>query len=298
MDKILLCAFFALFSAVAQASWYWPFGNDDKDEKVRLSDLLEPASLLIDEASDLAAEGDVGAAVEKYRAALVELDRIEAENPERVDQPEFSTVKTKRAYVTAAIDSMLLAQARQNARVVGVSDTTELEKRLKAERGEIKEEPNAEERATEELPEVKEAVKARETVKAKSKKSAKSSKRKVKKVAERPLTKREAAIKAIAEGNFAVAERQIKELLDETPNDAAALNLRAAMEAAQGKFKEAEKTLDQAIHSNPRDYHAYYNMALLYLQSGGDRVESARRYYESGRAFGGPVDVDLEALLK
>ena len=62
--NILLMKRFALFTLLAvlslgvQASWYWPFGSEDGDEPdvPRISELMEPASLLIDEASDLAAE--------------------------------------------------------------------------------------------------------------------------------------------------------------------------------------------------------------------------------------------------
>ena len=92
------------------ASWYWPFGSDDDDSREpRLSELMEPATELIDEASDFASEGKVQESVEKYRKALEELDRIEAENPERAQKQEFATVRNKRAYVNAAIDAMLMS---------------------------------------------------------------------------------------------------------------------------------------------------------------------------------------------
>ena len=133
MKNCLVFVVCGLICLTVRASWYWPFGDDD-DDKVRLSELIEPASMLIEEASDLAAEGKVAESVEKYREALKELDRVEAENPDRIDKPEFATIKTKRAYVSATIDSLLLDQARSNARAVAVSDTTELEKRLERER--------------------------------------------------------------------------------------------------------------------------------------------------------------------
>ena len=124
-----------LLAMVTSASWYWPFGgDDDEQEPKRLSELLEPATLLIDEASDLASDGKVSESVEKYRKALAELDRIEDENPERAKTMEFASLRNKRAYVNAAIDSMLLSQVKQNALAVAVSDTTELEKRLAFEK--------------------------------------------------------------------------------------------------------------------------------------------------------------------
>ena len=87
-------------------------------------------------------------------------------------------------------------------------------------------------------------------------------------------------------------------MLAARPNDAVALNLKAAMEVEQGKLKEAEDTLDQAIMSNPRSPQAYYNMADLMLKRDPPNVGSARRYYETGRAMGGQRDERLEAALK
>ena len=103
---------------------------------------------------------------------------------------------------------------------------------------------------------------------------------------------------AIARGDYAVAEGLIKEMLAEKPNGAMALNLRAAMEMKQGRFDAAEDTLDQAIMSNPRSYFAYYNLAKLLLQKDAGNKASAKRYYETGRAMGGPEDAVLEALVK
>ncbi len=258
----------------SQASWYWPFGSDDDDgtEAPRLSTLMEPATALIDEASDLAGDGKSVESVEKYREALKELDRIERENPERAATSEFATLRNKRAYVNAAIDSLLLGQVKSNAKAVAVSDTTELERKLAEERGERK---------------------ANLTVKA-----AKPSKPSKRSKHSKPLTKREQAMVDIAAGDFAAAEILINEMLAAKPNGVLGLNLKATMEVRQGKFKEAEQTLDRAIMNNPRDHFAYYNMALLMLQQNPDNRDPARRYYETGRTYGGPKDAELEALLK
>ena len=87
-------------------------------------------------------------------------------------------------------------------------------------------------------------------------------------------------------------------MLAEKPNNAAALNLKAMMEMAQGKVKAAESTLDQTIMSNPRSHFAYYNMAELLLQKNPGDKDAARRYYETGRSVGGPRDEQLEEALK
>ena len=287
MKQLLSFALVLVLCAEVEASWYWPFSSDDENKPPRVSELMEPASVMIDEAYDLADEGKISEAVEKYRAALAELDRIEAENPDRVKEPEFNTLKNKRATVTAAIDSLLLSEAQDNARAIAVSDTTELQKKYDAkhnkvpkpeETGDAKPEPESTDEATgeteapDEQPEVIELPR-------------------------KPKSKMAIALEDLAKRDFAAVELTIKEILEERPNDAAALNLKAAAEMAQGDAKAAEKTLDQAIMSNPRGYHAYYNMARLMAGMKGNR-SGAKRYYEAGRSLGGPVDAKLEELLK
>lgn len=279
---------FAIFSFTlvlaygVQASWYWPFGSDDESgNEPRISELMEPATELIDEASDLAADGKIDESVEKYRKALDEIDRIERENPERAKSTEFATLRNKRAYVNAAIDSMLLSQVQQNAKVVAVSDTTELEKRLAEEKGAKDSSSTARTSGVDVAAEPSNLKPQTPNLKL-----------------AKPLTKRDQAIADIASGDYAAAELIIREMLEAKPNGAMALNLKAALEMKQGKFAEAERTLDQAVSSNPRDPSAYYNLALLLLQKDAGNKSSAKRYYETGRAMGGAADPQLEALLK
>ena len=294
MRKIVVIFCVLAFAGGVRASWYWPFGSDEgpNESPRRISELMEPATKLIDEASDLASDGKVDASVEKYREALMELDRIESENPERAKGSEFATLRNKRAYVNAAIDSMLLGQVKQNARAVAVSDTTELERKLAEERGEVKVRGKGEGEGEESKSEV-------EVEQRKAKKSTVRLEPSTSTLpAPKPATKRERAMEAIASGNYAVAEGLINEMLAAKPNGAMALNLRAAMEMKQGRFDVAEATLDQAIMSNPRSHFAYYNLAILLLQKDAGNKAVAKRYYETGRAMGGPEDAVLEALVK
>ncbi len=290
MKQLLSFALVLALCAGAEASWYWPFSSDDETKPPRVSELMEPASVMIDEAYDLADEGKTSEAVEKYRAALAELDRIEAENPDRVKEPEFNTLKNKRATVMAAIDSLLLSEAQDNARAIAVSDTTELQKKYDAkhgkapkmeERGAAKPESEATTESTEVAGEIESPTEQPEVIE----------------LPQKPKSKMAIALEDLAKRDFAAVELTVKEILEERPNDAAALNLKAAAEMAQGDAKAAEKTLDQAIMSNPRGYHAYYNMARLMAGLKGNR-SGAKRYYEAGRSLGGPVDAKLEELLK
>ena len=286
MRRAALFTVVLTFACGVRAEWYWPFGSDGVDTSApRISEMMETASALIDDASDLASDRKIDESVATYRKALAELDRIERENPERAKSAEFATLRNKRAYVNAAIDSMLLEQVKQNAKAVAVSDTTELEKRLAEERGE-KAKGKGE---GEGMAKGKGEGKGKTAVRLGSSASPQPAK---------PATKREQAIEDIANGDYAAAEVFIRESLAAKPNNAMALNLRAAMEMKQGKLDAAEKTLELAIATNKRDPSAYCNFALLMLQKDGDNKSVARRYYEIGRSMGGAADPQLEEMLR
>ena len=302
----VVCAALAI-SLAAQASWYWPFGSDDdsKKDQPRLSELMEQASIAIDNASDLADEGKVEEAVAEYRRALAELDRVERENPERAATPEFATVRNKRAIVNASIDSLYLAQARENARAVAVTDTTELEKRFAERRAErlaasggdkntvkpklenqLESYMVEERKRNEAIGQEAERVKTERTIKELLAKDPNSRKAR--------LLQANEMRKA---GDFDGAIEKLDGVLAENPDDASALNMRAICEASLGNAKAAHKTLAHAIKTNPDDYHAFYNMTRLVMQTSGKK-NAAKRYYETGRALGGPEDKSLEELLK
>lgn len=291
---------------LAPASWYWPFGSSD-DRPLRVSELMEPASVLIDKASDLVEDGKIDEAVAEYRKALAELDRIEIENPDRADKPEFATLRNKRAYVNSAIDSLLLEQARKNARSVAITDTTELEamyqRHLAARRQAKSGRPAAElddgtrmvEAAAK--PGSGMAMGTAEGIAASRGMAVGSEASRARKTNQRERL--QAAIAKVEAGDDAAALAVIGGLLAEKPNDAAALNLKARIEMNRGDLTAAESTLDQCIRSNPRSYYAFYNMArvLAKLRSGAEGRKSALKFYRRGRDVGGPKDSELEATI-
>ena len=284
---------FLALCAGAEGSWYWPFSSDG-EKPPRVSELLEPASLMIDDAYDLAAEGKTSEAVSKFREALAELDRVEAENPERVREPEFNTLKNKRATVTAAIDSLLLDEANTNAKAIGVSDTTELQKKYDEKKGKAlakKDEPKKKPGAKkDEVPGDIAAVTGGGA-------SAPDLESRRPAAVDVPRTPLEKAVAALKTKDYDMVLVSATEILEKKPKDSVALNLLAAAEIGRGDVQAAEKTLDQAIMSNPRSYYAYYNMARLMMRAKG-KTDAARRYYETGRRVGGPVDPVLEGLSK
>ena len=279
--KQLVSIFIALaLGAGASGAWYWPFSSDD-EKPPRVSELMEDASIMIDEAYDLAADGKTSDAVDKFREALAELDRIEAENPDRVKEPEFNTLKNKRATVTAAIDSLLLDEVQSNAKAISVTDTTELQKKydakMAAKRGGAADVPREE--ADGKLPKTRPVEESAPSA------------------ADAPRSNLEKAMAALKAKDYDAVERAVSEMLSENAKDSVALNLLAAAEIAKGDAKSAEKTLDLAISANPGSYYAYYNMARLMVRAKGNK-EAAKRYYETGRRYGGPKDAALEGMLK
>ena len=288
----------ATLSLGALGSWYWPFGSDDEEVIPRVSELMEPASTNIDAATDFEYDGKFDEAIACYAAALRALDMIEAEYPDQMKKPELTTVKTKRAYVKTKIDTLKFLQVKENSKAVAVSDTTELEKKLAEEKAAA---AKAATPATEPAAEGPTPAPAAEVPASAPAPAAPAAKRAAKRAAPAPskaLSRQQRIAKAIADGDYAAADADIAETLRTKPNDAAALNLRAMMESAQGKFRDAEHTLDQAIQSNPKSYHAYYNMARLILRAYPDNKDGARRYYEAGRAMGGPRNAALEEAVK
>ena len=81
----------ATLSLGALGSWYWPFGSDDEEVIPRVSELMEPASTNIDAATDFEYDGKFDEAIACYEAALRALDMVEAEYPDQMKKPEFTT---------------------------------------------------------------------------------------------------------------------------------------------------------------------------------------------------------------
>ena len=139
-SKLKIAALAALvggFVLSAPAAWYWPFDldPDSTNKPPRLHRLLEKANEYIELAEDEALEGNAEKAISNYREALRELDRVEEENPERADTPEFAPLRTKRATCSAAIDSIRFAQVNENERAVSVSNTADLERKWRRKHG-------------------------------------------------------------------------------------------------------------------------------------------------------------------
>ena len=296
------------FALCAQGAWYWPFGTDEDSTNAppRLHRLLEPANDYIELAQDASLNGDTAKALENYRLALEELDRVEAEHPDRAASAEFAPLRLRRAACTAAIDSIRFAQVNENVRPVSVTDTTELQKRWNKAHGVggDEDEPPA-------PPAESKAEKAAKKEPEKEKKAESPAPAEEKKPAPAPVEEEKPAelpkdwngrvaqaMAYIRAQDYAAADVLLESMLKERPKDLNALLLRAAAQAGTRSYYAAQRTLERAMRAHPRSYLPYYNLANLLIQQDGGDLEAAREYYELGRTVGGPVNKALEAKLK
>lgn len=285
-----VCLAFVAFASV-QASWYWPFGNEDA-ETPRLSKLMAGVTEAIEAAMQRVAQNDIDGAVGKYGDALIEIAKVREKYPQLEGGPEFMSLRNREAYVEVAIESLLMRQVVENASTVAVTDTAALEKRLADEervRAGEQGQANAEIEPVKVEPEVSASAKAEPSEKS------------VKGVRAKPKTRDEwidFIDEDIGNGDYETAALAISELLERNPNDSAILNLRAALEVARGEIAAAEDTLLFVIQKvEPRVYAGYYNLARLSLMKSPPNYVAAAQYYKTGRLFNGPQDSDLESQL-
>lgn len=315
--RILILFITALCMGLSvQGAWYWPFGTDEDDpaEPKRLHRLLEEANNFIEMAEEAALDGQGDKAIEHYKSALAELDRVEKENPDRASTAEFSPLRNKRATCQAAIDSIRFDQVDQNERAISVTDTTELERKWRKKHGLSRPEDLEKEKADLE----KEKKKADATgptnappagVSAVTNQppaqAAVSTNAPPREAAAAPKPKMPDAVFAarmktalteVRNKDYAAADLLLEKLAAERPNDLNVLLLQAAAQSGTGSRYAARRTLEKAMRAHPKSYLPYYNLAFLLLKMEED-VETARQYYEMGRMVGGAPQPALEALL-
>ena len=328
MEKKLFILFAVACTLCARGAWYWPFGSDEDSTNAppRLHRLLEPANDYIELAQDASLNGDSEKAIENYRLALGELDRVEAEHPDRAESSEFAPLRLRRATCMAAIDAIRFAQVNENVRPVSVTDTTELQKRWEKLHGFADEEDEektpvqaSSKEETKQAPPTteKEEAKPVPPKKEEEAKPAPPPKEEAKPTPppeeKKPLSPPEEkkpvplpadwsgriaqAMSDLRAQDYAAADVLLESMLHERPKDLNALLLRAAAQAGTKSYYAAQRTLERAMRAHPRSYLPYYNLANLLIQQNGD-LEAAREYYELGRTVGGPVNKALETRLK
>ena len=282
MEKKLFILFAVACTLCARGAWYWPFGSDEDSTNAppRLHRLLEPANDYIELAQDASLNGDSEKAIENYRLALGELDRVEAEHPDRAESSEFAPLRLRRATCMAAIDAIRFAQVNENVRPVSVTDTTELQKRWEKLHGFADEEDEektpvqaSSKEETKQAPPTteKEEAKPVPPKKEEEAKPAPPPKEEAKPTPppeeKKPLTppeeKKPAPLPADWSGriaqamsdlraqDYAAADVLLESMLNERPKDLNALLLRAAAQAGTKSYYAAQRTLERAMRAHP-----------------------------------------------
>ena len=276
MGAIAVLAF--AIAGAAHAAWYWPFDPDDEKKPPRLHRLLEKANDYIDMADEESLNGNGDKAIENYRLALAELDRVERENPDRAETPEFAPLRTKRATCQSAIDAIRFAQVNENTRVVSVTNTSELQKKWNRKHGIVTPEEAAEEKRKKEEAEKAAAAKAGA-------------------LSPELRATYAAALADLRRKDYPAAAQKLEVLEKGSPDNLNLFLLRAALQVCQGQDFAARRTLERAARVHDKSYLPLYNLANLSLKIDDD-VDAARRHYEKGRALGGPKNEALEKRLE
>ena len=260
MIKHLLIAL-CLAAAPAANAWDWfglkPYDEADTNRPPRLHRLLEKANDFIELAEDEAMNGNGDKALEYYREALVELNRVERENPERAETSEFAPLRNKRATCTAAIESIRFAQVNENLRAVTVSESAGLRRRYNKKHGIA---PDPEDNEKPKPQEAGDLVAINQ-----SQSSAKDKEWRAR------LKEAYGLVKA---RDYAAADLLLVKILEERPTDLEALLLKAAAQCGTGSVHAARRTLEKANRAHPKSYVPYYNLAYVALDLGESDASS------------------------
>jgi tetratricopeptide (TPR) repeat protein len=287
-----------------------------KEKEPKVSELLKDANDLMSQASAAYVDGNAKEAIETYRKAMTELDRIEQENPRRAAGSEFAPVRYRRALCETEIDRIMLEEMNATARTVAVTDTSALEAKRAARKKEA-ETNNLPEAAVklaakgaEPPPEAADhpaggKVNVREELEwAKDMLSVdrfdeveKALVRVLKNDPENVDARLLMALARVQQDKHSDALVVLDDLLQDVPDDESALLLAAGSYAASGNYSRAMGALDKVLKTNPGRPDGYHNMAWLLLEMNPGKLEEPEMYYRQAVKLGGPRDRDLERRL-
>jgi tetratricopeptide (TPR) repeat protein len=293
--------------AVPDASWA-------KEKAPKVSELLKDANDLMAEASAIYQDGKAKEAIETYRKALAELDRLERENPARVTASEFAPVRFRRALCETEIDRIMLEEMNATARTVVVTDTSALEAKRAARKKEAQ---------TNNVPEVAMKLAAKggggDGVGADGGKPVNVKEelewakdmlstdqfdevdlalvRILKSDPDNLDARLLMALARVQQGKHGDALVVLDDILQDAPRDESALLLAAGAYAASGSYSRAMDALDKALKVNPKRPDGYYNIAWLLLEMSPGKLDEPEMYYRQAVKLGGPRDRDLERRL-
>ena len=301
-----------------------------KAKEPKVSELLKDANDLMSQASVLYVDGDSKGAIELYRKAMAEIDRLEDENAVRAVGSEFAPVRFRRALCETEIDRIMLEEMNATARTVAVTDTSALEAKRAARKaeaetnnvpeatikltaklgtGEVAPEAetaaNADSEETERVLESGAPINVQDELEwAKDMLSVdrfdeveKSLLRVLKTDPENIEGRLLMALARVQQDKFADALVVLDDILEDAPNDESALLLAAGSYVVSGNYSRAMDMLDKVLKNSPKRPDGYHNMAWLLLEMNPGKLDEPEMYYRQAVKLGGPRDRDLERRL-
>lgn len=244
----LLC-----FLSLALSARAFSFFSSNTNRPPRLHVLMQPANDLIEEAQMFELNGDADKAVETYRKAIEELDRVAAENADRAGTAEFAPLRNKLAICNTQIDAIKLEQVSAAERRVAVTDTRELQKKYNAKHG-IRDPESERSAAGTEKKTVTAEKLADPAVPAAEPKS------RAGRMSAAEIAEAEARMKAAEEAAAKKAAAPVKTLGE---------HLEDAKDAiAAGEIDRAKKELVEVLRFDPDNWNARYLMAYTHVSLG------------------------------
>ena len=246
-------------------------------QKPNVTELIKPANDLMAQAQELYVEGNAKKAVEVYRQAHDAFTKIEGDHPQWVKSSDFGPVRFRKAICETEIDRILLEEAQATSRTIAVTDTRELEKKLRerklsattnradqtvqlvAKQGEIKDESAA-------------AADAADATLSKQREAEQA------KLAATPNQPPAPPIVLNDElkwakdmlqiDRYADAEKSILAVLKQNPDHHEARYLMALLRMRQGRYVDAQVVLDDLQDDNPKDEATLLLLAGAYAAEG------------------------------
>jgi tetratricopeptide (TPR) repeat protein len=322
--------------SVLAGVWGVPQVAFSKEKRPKVSELLKDANDLMSQAQTAYIDGQAKQAIELYRKALAEIERIELENVLQAASSEFAPVRFRKALCETEIDRIMLEEVNSTARTVAVTDTRGLEAKreerkkaaetnnvpeaavqLSSKRGVEKEgadtsSAKAQSEGKTALPDkMKEGLESNKPVSIEDElewakdmisvdrfeDAEKSLMLVLKKTPEHREGRFLMALARVRQGRNADAAVIIDDLLADNPSDQSSLLLAAGCHVAAGAYAKAMETLDKAMKADPKRPDGYQNMAWLLLEMNAKDSSEAEMYYRQAVKLGGARDRDIERRL-
>ncbi len=311
---VLICLVAVSVVGLVQPGW-------GRRKKVNVTELLADANELMNKAEAAYLDGESREALDLYREALQEVDRLQGEYADKVSSKDLAPLRFRRAVCETEIDRIMLEEVSLTARTVAVTDTRKLQEKRDARQREAETNQMAE--ATTKLSPKKESVKgpvgevvgddgghakdinvveelewAKDMLTVDNFDDAEVS---LVKVLRHDPENRDArfllGVMRVQQERHSDAAVVLADLAEDFPEDEAVLLLTAGAYVASGSYAKAMDSLDRAMRANPRRPDGYLNMAWLLLEMNPKEQSEAEMYYRQAVKLGAARNRDIERRL-